>query len=272
MKTFRILFIGDVVGETGCHMFGKHIDALRKKYKVDALIVNGENSAQGGRGITPRLADFFKGHGANVVTTGNHVWYKREIYSYLAANHDVLRPANFPHGTPGVGVTTFNCAGTTVGVINVQGRVFMREHTDCPFQVVDSLLTYLRDKTKIILVDFHAEATSEKMAMGFHVDGKVSAVVGTHTHVPTADERILPNGTAFISDVGMVGSLNSMLGMKKEPIIAHFLTQLPTRFEVDTTMPVVLNSVLIEVDQETGRALKIERIQIIDDQLDIQGD
>lgn len=265
----KLLFVGDVVGPTGCAMFAKHIDLVRKKYQFDALVVNGENSANRGRGITPALADFFKQHGAQVITTGNHVWHKKEIYSYLGQHKDVLRPANFPSETPGVGVTTFGVNGIKIGVINVQGRVFMRENLDCPFRTVDSLLMFLKDKTDAILIDFHAEATSEKMAMGFYVDGRASAVVGTHTHIPTADERVLPNGTAFISDVGMVGSLNSMLGMKKEPIIHNFLTQLPVRFEVEDAMPVVFNSVLIEIDPQTGKAIKIERVQVIDDNLDL---
>ena len=271
MSTLRVLFVGDVVGNTGCQMYQKHIDKLCREHNIDAVIVNGENSSSRGRGITPRLVHFFKRNRANVVTSGNHIWFKREIYSYLEQNTDLLRPANFPSETPGVGVTTFECKGNTIGVINVQGRVFMRENLDCPFRTIDSLLMYLKDKTNIIFIDFHAEVTSEKMAMGFYADGRVSGVVGTHTHVQTADERILPKGTGFITDLGMVGSLNSMLGMQKEPILHNFLTQLPVRFEVETSSPVLLSGVWMEVDTQTGKTVHIERVRIVDEDLDVEG-
>lgn len=269
MKTIRVLFIGDVVGLTGRMMFQKHIDRIRQQHAIDAIIVNGENSGSQGRGITSRIAKFFKHNGANVITTGNHIWYNREIYSYLDKNTDVLRPANFPRSSPGVGVTTFNCNGYEIGVINVQGRVFMRDLLECPFRTVESLILYLKDKTKIIFVDFHAEASSEKMGLAYYFDGKISGQVGTHTHVQTADERILPNGTGYITDLGMVGSLNSMLGMQKEPIIHNFLTQMPVKFSVDTSSPVVMCGVWMEVDVATGKTVAIERIRVIDDQLDV---
>ena len=268
MNSLRILFIGDVVGQTGRIMFQKHIDHVRNTYAIDAVIVNGENSAQG-KGITSRIAKFFKHNNVDVITTGNHIWDKREIYNYLDQNDDILRPANYPSGVPGVGVTTFTCKNQTIGVINVQGRVFMRSLIDCPFRTVQSILTYLKDKTNLIFVDFHAETTSEKMGLGFFLDGKVSGVVGTHTHVQTADERVLPQGTAFITDLGMVGSLNSMLGMKKEPIINHFLMQMPVKFSVDTSMPAVMTGAWIEVDIKTGKALKIERVYVVDHDLQI---
>lgn len=262
----RILCIGDVVGATGRSILQTHLARIRTQYKIDAVIVNGENSAQG-RGITPRIAQFYKGLGVNVVTTGNHVWDKKDILPYIAVNKDLLRPANYPSETPGVGVTTFNCKGFVVGVVNLQGRVFMRELVDCPFRSAASILTYLHHKTNIIIVDFHAEATSEKMAIGYYLDGKVSAVVGTHTHIQTADERVLPGGTAYITDLGMVGSLNSMIGMKKEPIIQQFLNQMPIKYVVDTAAPGVLSGVWIEVDTSTGKALKIERVRLIDPEL-----
>jgi 2',3'-cyclic-nucleotide 2'-phosphodiesterase len=264
MKRIRVLFIGDIVGEPGCRTFQKHIRRLREQYKIDALVVNGENSASQGRGITPELVHFFKQHTVDVITTGNHIWHKSDIYPYLATHTDVLRPANFPQEAPGVGVTTFNCGGQLIAIINVQGRVFMRELLSCPFRAVESILMYLRHKTSIIFIDMHAEATSEKIGLGYFVDGKVSGVVGTHTHVQTADERILPGGTAFITDLGMTGSLNSMLGMKKEPIIQNFITQMPTRFAVETEPPFVMSGVWIEVDTQTGRALDIQRIRVID--------
>lgn len=171
---------------------------------------------------------------------------------------------------PGTGVITFTCKDTVIGVINIQGRVFMREFVDCPFRTVDSLLTYLHTKTKVILVDFHAETTSEKAGMGYYLDGRVSAVVGTHTHVQTADERILPNGTAFITDLGMGGSLNSMIGMKKEPIIQHLITQMPVKFSVETAAPYVLSGAIIDIDSATGAAVAIERLRIIDNELRLE--
>ena|SRR3990167_3012732 len=271
MSRLRILCIGDVVGATGRAIFQKHIDALKKKHEIDGIIVNGENSSHG-RGITSRMVKFFKHNGVDIITSGNHIWHHKEIYSYLASNKDLLRPINYPSRAPGVGVATFECKGNVVAVINVQGRVFMRDHLDCPFRAVDSLLTYLRDKTNVIVIDFHAEASSEKMALAHYVDGRVSGIVGTHTHVQTADERILPNGTAFITDLGMCGSLNGMLGMKKEPIIENFLTQMPVKFMVDTSSPVVLSGAWIEVDTQTGKAIAIERVRIVDDQLRVDED
>ena len=266
----RILCIGDVVGITGRTMFAKHIDAIRKEHRIDATIVNGENSADDGRGITQRVMQFFKQHHVDVVTSGNHIYDKKDIFPYLAQNRDLLRPANFPSDNPGVGVSLFTCKSTTVAVINVQGRVFMKQDLDCPFRTVTSLLTYLKDKTKIIVVDFHAETTAEKAGLVYYLEGKVSAVVGTHTHVQTADERILPGGTATITDLGMVGSLNSMIGMKKESIILNFLTQMPAKFFVETEAPGLLNGVIIEIDITSGRAVMIERIRIIDPELKVE--
>lgn len=270
MSSIRILIIGDVVGVPGCAMFQKHVSHLRKQYSVDAVIVNGENSSATGRGITPKIAHFFKHNGANVITTGNHIWANKEIYQYLNDHSDVLRPENFPSSCPGKGATTFIVNNVLIGVVNLQGRIFMREQVDCPFKTADSVLTYLRSKTNIIIVDFHAETTSEKMGLGYYLDGRVSAVVGTHTHVQTADERVLPGGTAFLTDLGMVGALNSMIGMKKEPIIEHFVTQMPQRFLVESTGPFVLSGALIEVDAQSGKALRIERIRIIDSELHVE--
>lgn len=268
----RILFIGDVVGATGRAMFQKHCAQLKKEHAVDAIIVNGENSAGPGRGITTRIVNFFKHNGADIITSGNHIWHMKEIYPFLEKKQDLLRPANFPNGTPGTGVLTFECGGSTIGVINVQGRVFMRELVSCPFRAVESILTYLSTKTNIIIVDFHAEASSEKMGLAHFLDGKVSAVFGTHTHVQTADERILPGGTAFITDAGMVGSLNGMLGMKKEPIIHNFLTQMPVKFSVDDSMPLVLCGVIVDIDTSTGKAIRIQRIQIRDEKVTVDQD
>lgn len=273
MATMRTLFIGDVVGVPGRVMVQKHLARLKQELAIDAVIVNGENSAARGRGITPKIVKFFKHVGADVITTGNHIWAQREIYSYLDQDRMVLRPANFPSGAPGVGVTTFTCInGVTIGVVNLQGRVFMRDNLDCPFRAAESLITFLRSKTKIIFVDFHAETTSEKMGLAYYLDGKISGLVGTHTHVPTADERILPNGTAYVTDLGMVGALNSMLGMQKGAIISNFITQMPTKFEVETEPPFILWGVWIEVDTQTGKAVDIQRVKIIDGDISVGSD
>lgn len=271
MSNLRVLFIGDVVGAPGRVMFQKHIDRIRKEYKIDAVIVNGENSDGRGRGITPRIVNFFKHNGADVITSGNHIFANKEIYNYLATNQDLLRPANFPSDAPGVGVTTFSCQGYTIAIINLMGRIFMRDLVSCPFRAAESILTYLRDKTNVVFVDMHAETTAEKIALGHYLDGKVSGVVGTHTHVQTADERILPHGTAFITDLGMTGSWNSMIGMKKEPILHNFLTQMPVKFEVEESTPLIMTGVWIEVDPYSGKAVAIERIKVVDEDITFDG-
>lgn len=268
--SIRVLMMGDVVGGAGRAMFAKHIGALKTKYNADAIIVNGENSAGDGRGITVKNMRFFKHHGADVVTTGNHIWAKKDIYQYLNDHRDLIRPANFPSECPGDGVTTFMVGHLTVGVMNLQARTFMREQVECPFKSADSLLTYLRTKTKIILVDFHGEATAEKMGFAYYLDGRVSAVVGTHTHVQTADSRILPNGTAYITDLGMAGAVNSMIGMKKEPIIQSLITQMPTKFSIETAGPMMMSGVCIEIDTFTGKARSIERIYLVDEDIQVE--
>lgn len=269
METIRILLVGDVVGPLGCAIFQKHIDSLRKKFNIDGVIVNGENSSPRGRGITSKIVNFFKHNGADVITSGNHIWADKEIYAYIDQNEDLLRPANFPSDAPGTGVTVFNCKGVTVGVMNLQGRVFMSQFVDDPFRSADTNLTFLRNKTKVILVDFHAETTAEKIGIAHYLDGRVSCVVGTHTHVQTADERILPKGTAFITDLGMCGSLNSMIGMKKESILYNMKTQMPTKFEVDNEPPALMSGVWVEIDVNSGKALKIERFRVVDENISI---
>lgn len=271
MNTLRVLLIGDVVGAAGRAIFQKHIDKVKRAHNIDAVIVNGENCAHG-RGITTKNVRFFEHNGVDVITSGNHIWRHKEIYPYLDEHSNLLRPANFPASTPGVGATTFMVEGHRVGVINLQGRVFMKELIDCPFYKADALVSKLQEKTNIIFIDFHAEATSEKMALSFFLDGRVSGVVGTHTHVQTADERILPGGTAHITDLGMTGSFNSMLGMKKESVIHGFLTALPVRFTPDSSVPIVMSGAWIEVDTETGKALKIQRVMIIDNDLQVNGE
>lgn len=265
MKTVKVLFFGDLVGVPGCTMFQKYAPKLKKEYGADAIIVNGENSATNGRGITPKIVTALKHNGANLITTGNHAFQKKESYSYFSGNKDLLRPLNFPNSAPGTGVGTFQVDDVIIGVINVQGLVFMRENLSCPFRAVESALTYLKDRAKVVIVDMHAETTSEKMGMGWYFDGKVSAVLGTHTHTQTADERILPQGTAFITDAGMAGAYNSMIGMRKEPILQHMLTQMPSKFEVETEPPYVICGVFLEIDTVTGRALAIERFKIVDE-------
>jgi len=269
-KTIRVLMLGDVVGMTGRCMFAKHIKSVKTRHQIDFTIVNGENSCNNGRGINARIVEFFRNHGADVITSGNHIWDQYEIQTYLQTHTDLLRPANFPAACPGSGITIVNCNGIMIGVINLQGRVFMREHTDDPFKALDSILTYVKSKTNIILLDFHAEATAEKLAMAFHADGRISGIVGTHTHIPTADERILPGGTAYITDLGMSGSFNSMIGMTKESVMPTFTHQMPSRFIVDTKPPVMMSGAWIEIDTQTGKALKIERVCVMDNDLLIE--
>jgi len=273
MKTHvRIMMLGDLMGEPGLAMFAKHCPQLILQHSIDMVIVNGENSSSNGRGISPKIVEFLKKHGAHVITTGNHIWHNKDIIPYLEEGHeDVLRPANFPAGCPGKGITVFKTAsGVQVAVINVQGRVFMKEQLDCPFKSMDTMLSFAKYKTPIIVVDFHAEVTSEKLGMGLYLDGKVSCVVGTHTHVPTADARIFPFGTAYITDLGMSGAYNSMIGMKAETVLPNFLTQMPSRFAVDKRAPFILSGIWIEVEVATGKAVKIEQIKIIDDIMNLE--
>ena len=268
----KVLMIGDVAGPLGCAMFTKNISSLRTKYQADAVIVNGENAAENGRGITPKIVADFIAAGANVITTGNHIWAKKEILPYFEQQRGervpLIRPANFPSSVPGAGYALFDLTiaqqTVTVAVLNLQGRIFMKEQLDCPFRAADTALSYLRTKTKIILVDMHAETSAEKIGLGFYLDGRVSAVVGTHTHVPTADARRLPKGTAFITDLGFTGAYNSMIGMQKEAILANFLTQMPQKFIVDVLPPAVMSGVCITIDVSTGLADKIENFSILD--------
>lgn len=261
----RVILIGDVVGNFGCFIFQKHIAKLKKEYKADFVIVNGENSSTRGRGITPKVADFFRHNGVDVITSGNHIWAEKDIYNYIHQNNNyLLRPANFPPGTPGSGSAIVDCGGVLVGVLNIQGRVFMPQQLDDPFRVADTNISFLRSKTNIILVDFHAETTAEKIGLAYHLDGRVTAVVGTHTHVQTADERILPKGTAFITDLGMTGALDSMIGMNKDIILQNMKTQMPAKYEVEDQGAGLMSGVCVEVDVKTGMANSIERIRLID--------
>lgn len=260
------MMLGDLMGEPGLTLFTKHARSLIEQHKIDVVVVNGENSAPNGRGITTRVVSLLKEHGAHVITTGNHIWHHKDIFAYFDEGHeDVLRPANFPTQCPGKGLTFITVQGVTVAVVNMQGRVFMRENLDCPFRSLDSLLHFIKSKTNIVLVDFHAETTAEKLGFGLYFDGKISAVVGTHTHVPTADARILPKGTAYITDLGFAGSYHSMIGMKLESVIPTFIDQMPSKFIVETKPPFIMSGVFIDIDTKTGLAQKIEQIKIIDE-------
>lgn len=269
LANMRFLIIGDLVGAPGRAMLQKHIQKLKQQYQVQVAIVNGENAAQDGRGITPRIMHFFKHNGIDVVTSGNHIFQKKDIYPYLTAHKDLLRPANFPASCPGAGVGLYHIHDHSFGVINVQGRVFMRELLSCPFRAIESAITFLKSKTSTILIDVHAETSSEKSGIALYFDGQVSAVWGTHTHVQTADERILPAGTGFITDLGMGGALNSMIGMRKETVLHNMLTQMPSKFEVDFNPPFVLSGIILDIDTQTGKTTHIERIRVIDHDLTV---
>ncbi|WEZ09964.1 TIGR00282 family metallophosphoesterase [Priestia flexa] len=259
----RILFVGDVVGSPGRDMVEEYLPRLKRKYAPGLTIVNGENAASG-KGITEKIYRAFLQAGANVVTLGNHAWDKREIFDFIEDAKNLVRPANFPEGTPGKGITYVTYNQYEVAVINLQGRTFMAP-LDCPFKKIDELIAQAKQRTPIIFIDFHAETTSEKQAIGWYVDGRVSAVVGTHTHVQTADNRILPQGTAYISDVGMTGPYDGILGMEREAVMKRFLTSLPVRFEVPKEGRTQLSGVIIDLDEKTGQAKKIDRILINDD-------
>jgi 2',3'-cyclic-nucleotide 2'-phosphodiesterase len=249
-----VLFIGDIMGRAGRHALRAALPKLRQKHNPDFVVANGENSA-GGVGITEEIGhDLFAL--VDVLTSGNHVWDKKEAVLYMDKEPRLLRPANYPAVNPGRGsYIASNTAGVKLAVLNLQGRVFM-EPLDCPFRVADAAVTLLRKETPCILVDVHAEATSEKQALGWYLDGRVSALFGTHTHVPTADGRILPGGTAYISDAGMAGARNSVIGMRREQALEKFLTGRPVRFE-PAAGGVFLSAVFIEIDVRTGRALSL---------------
>jgi len=259
----RVLMIGDVVGRPGRRTVGAILQGLRQAEHVDLVIANGENSA-GGRGLTQETAEELLNAGVDVITTGNHVFRQKDVVPYLEMDVPVLRPLNFPQGVPGRGHTVLRSpGGVPVLIVNLCGRVNLME-LDSPFQRFDLLVRHFAEVPPIIIVDFHAETTSEKQAMGWYLDGRASAVLGTHTHVPTADARLLRRGTAYVTDVGMVGPYNSILGDRIEPILSHFLTQMPARFEVGDG-PVAFNSVLLDID-DTGRARSIRRIDRIIDE------
>lgn len=251
----RILFIGDIFGSPGRGIVADQLSKIVADERIDLAIANVENAA-GGFGVTPQIADELLRMGLDVLTSGNHVWDKREIYDYLDRQPLLLRPANYAEELPGRGMKVVEARnGVKVAVLNLQGRVYMPT-TDCPFRKADALLASLPPDVKVRFVDFHAEVTSEKMAFGWYVDGRVTAVVGTHTHVPTADARILTNGTAYLTDVGMTGPYNSVIGVEKEPVVRKFLTAAPVRMEVARGQ-VELRGVIVDADPETGKASAI---------------
>jgi metallophosphoesterase (TIGR00282 family) len=259
-EAVTILYSGDIVGEPGRRAIRQLVGPLRNRHKADFCIVNGENSA-GGSGITPKIFQELRDAGADVVTTGDHIWDNKEILPMVGAEPRLLRAANFPARVAGAGsVVVEGAQGRRLAVLNLMGRTFMR-NLDCPFQVAEREVERLRAETPLIFVDMHAETTSEKIALARYLDGKVTAVVGSHTHVQTADERILPGGTAFLCDAGMTGPHESILGREIQPIIERFLTQMPQRFEV-AREGIRFNGALVRADPATGKALSIERLNL----------
>jgi metallophosphoesterase (TIGR00282 family) len=256
----RILFVGDIFGKPGREIARRAIPALVERESLDFVIANVENAAAG-FGITGDIADTILGYGVDAMTTGNHVWDKKEVLDYIPRQPKLLRPANFPAGTPGRGSYLGRTrTGEPIGVVNVMGRIFMQPLED-PFAVVLREIEALRAKARVIIVDFHAEATSEKVAMGWHLDGRATAMFGTHTHVQTADDRILPRGTAYLTDTGMTGPHDSIIGVTTEIALSRFLTGMPAKFEA-ATGPGRLNAVIVTADQATGRATALERLNL----------
>ncbi len=256
----RVIFIGDIVGKIGRNAVKALLPNLLDKYKIDLVIANGENVA-GGFGLTEVLVSELFKIGVHVITTGNHVWDKKEIVNYISKDNRLLRPLNYPPGVPGYGSVIYTLpTGIKAGIINLSGRVFMPS-ADCPFRTIMPEIEYLKKETNILIIDLHAEATSEKIAFGYFVNGKVSAVIGTHTHVQTADEKILSHGTAYITDVGMTGPANSVIGIGIDQIIQRFLTGMPDRF-ITASGNGILSAVVIEINNDSGKATAIQRLQV----------
>ncbi|MDD4956993.1 MAG: TIGR00282 family metallophosphoesterase [Candidatus Omnitrophica bacterium] len=255
----RILFIGDIVGKPGRDVVRDKLEYVRQREGIDLVIANGENAAAGS-GLTPSITNELFSNGVDIVTSGDHIWKRREIYDVLEKDKRILRPLNYPEGAPGRGAVTIDTRTMgKIGIVNIVGRVFM-DAVECPFRKVKHAVEKIRKETHVIIVDMHAEATSEKVAMGWYLDGLVTAVVGTHTHIQTADEKILPGGTAYITDCGMTGPYDSVIGRVKENVIERFVSQLPTRFDV-ADKGVEMHGVIIDMDAVTGKATAIKRIQ-----------
>ena len=260
MSVKRVLLVGDIVGEIGLRLLGEHLPPLIERYGAEFVVVNGENTHEG-KGFRPSDVDAIFKAGAHVITSGNHVWERWQSKDVLANNRNVLRPLNYPRENVGHGYVVYTMAdGTKMAVINLQGRTYMQS-IDCPFRGADWALGRIEHETRAIIVDFHAEATAEKMALAWHLDGRVSAVVGTHTHVQTNDARILPGGTAFLTDVGMTGPYDSVIGMKKEVAIRRFIMQTPHKFEL-AEHDGKLSAVYIEINTETGRAHAVQTVTV----------
>ncbi len=256
----KVLFVGDIIGRVGRRVLRENLADVQERNDVDFTIVNVENAA-GGFGVSAPIAEGILERGADVLTSGNHIWDQKDVYPYLDRQPRMLRPANYPPGAPGHGIWTGeSAAGVPVAVINLQGRVFMQA-IDCPFRMIERQLETLDSSIKTVIVDFHAEATAEKMAFGWHVDGRSSAMVGTHTHVPTADVRVLPAGTAYVTDVGMTGSYGSVIGMRVEESLGRFLTGIGKRFQPATDEP-RFSSVIIDIDESSGKARQINRCDL----------
>jgi hypothetical protein len=256
----KILFIGDIVGKAGRRAIQGLLESLVAEHEVDFVIANGENAA-GGMGLTPPIAMEILAEGVDVITSGNHIWAKKEVIPFLDEENRLLRPANYPAGVPGRGAGIFRAGnGRKIGVLNLEGRVFMK-HLDCPFRIGEKEVERLKQETDILVIDFHAEATSEKVAMGWFMSGKVSAVLGTHTHIQTCDEKVLDGGTAYITDVGMTGPLDSVIGIRKEVALNRLLSQIPWKFDV-ASGEIELQGVVVEVDVKTGKSKDIRRIKV----------
>lgn len=253
--------VGDVVGRPGRYFFMEQTPELKLAKKIDMVVVNGENAAHG-KGLTPQIFDELIRGGADVVTSGNHIWDNSNILQIIDSEPFLIRPANYPEDTPGKGFCIFPVGNKKIGVVNLSGRTFMPP-IDCPFRLAEKIFAFLKKNCDVILVDFHAEATSEKIAFANYFDGQVTAVVGTHTHVQTADEKLLPKGTAYISDLGMVAAENSVLGMAIEPVVKRFITGRPSKFEVAEGSRIYC-AALITINDKTNKAVSIERVQIRD--------
>ena len=267
-QKLRFMIIGDLIGDPGLRVFQKWSSKLKEKHKVDAIIVNGENTSKNGCGVTAKAITSLKHNGVSVITLGNHAFDWKDVYNILNERDDIVRPANYPSECPGKGHCFFNVGEHRIAVVNLHGRVFVKDLLDCPFKTIESQLLFLRSKTNIILVDFHAEATSEKKAMGLFLDGKVSTVFGTHTHVQTSDEQILPSGTSYITDIGFCGAQHSVIGMEfKNGLRRLMIHPKFGKFVVEKKGPIVVNGALVDVDVETGKTIAIERINFIDEDI-----
>jgi len=256
----RVLLLGDVVGQSGVRALFAHLPGLKKTKRADVVIVNGENASDG-RGITPELCDKMFTSGVDVITSGNHIWQQSTIYQYLHDSTRILRPENYPLGIPGKGSCIIEINEIKIGIVNLQGRVFMSS-IRCPFLVGKEVCKRLRRQTKVIVIDFHAEWPEEKEALGIYLDGKISALIGTHTHVQTADERILPRGTGYITDIGMTGPMGSIIGMRSDIVIRKNITQMPLKMEVEDK-PARIMGILLEIDVKTGKTLSLTRVNEI---------